>query len=392
LGSDVEDWVQNWCNQYGGDTCAEGGGELAQHPGQPVPDDKFKVGESVTYKGDSKWKVERFRPGGVLVKHENGTKKWVSPNSIVGEQKQPAEEKEPEEKGGNPITALKPNASVDERLKAFTSFIDQTQPVGLKPEEQKRLEELGKKIKSRSVKAKDKVALMDEYARLSSQQETRHWQNNKEEARAIAREAFVRAFKTDTPADATFEAGVPSFRDGAPYKPTEPLQIAAMDNAKGFVTSLLGQHPDDGTIPFKFYKEHGNNRAHAADNYINVGNYTQNAAVLVHEMGHVIEREKGLADEVNAFLSARVGNEPLKPIAGLPGEHGRDDKFDAAFGASARYVGKTYPDGATEVVSMTLQKMYENPAHLARTDPELMKFVIGIVRDSKSRVQTARLA
>ena len=45
----------------------------------------------------------------------------------------------------------------------------------------------------------------------------------------------------------------------------------------------------------------------------------------------------------------------------------------------AFYTGKEYPDKATEIVSMGLELLYEDPYNFAKADPEFFDFIMGIL-------------
>lgn len=118
------------------------------------------------------------------------------------------------------------------------------------------------------------------------------------------------------------------------------------------------------------------------------------AVAVIHEYGHHLEyRVPGVKEAAQKFLSERVGDEPFTkiaekyPDAGLrASEKGRKDDFDKTFGEvsgesghRAYYVGKHYDDGATEVVSMGMEKMYKDPVKFAKQDPEYFNFVMGML-------------
>jgi hypothetical protein len=123
-----------------------------------------------------------------------------------------------------------------------------------------------------------------------------------------------------------------------------------------------------------------------------------NRDLTVHEMGHHVEFQvdgvKGVARE---FLAHRVGNQPLRKLKELfpdtnykDDEEGRDDDFGRAFGAGSRaswYVGKHY-QGATEIVSMGLEKLHADPLGFARDDPEYAGFILGILDGSLRKSST----
>ena len=109
-------------------------------------------------------------------------------------------------------------------------------------------------------------------------------------------------------------------------------------------------------------------------------------STVLHEIGHALEyRYPEAAEASRAFLKKRQGAEQpqkLKDVAGGSYEDheiGIKDKFDKAFDESGWYVGKQYAHGSTEIMSMGLQKAYENPAEFAKKDPEFFKFVTGIL-------------
>ncbi len=116
------------------------------------------------------------------------------------------------------------------------------------------------------------------------------------------------------------------------------------------------------------------------------------AGVLIHEMGHTIDFNiPSVRHAVVEFLDHRVGSQQPRKLKDLfPGsayrddELGRDDDFAKAFGqSSAWYVGKKYDTpGVTEVLSMGLQQLYEDPLTFAKHDPEYTKFILGILDGS----------
>jgi hypothetical protein len=126
-------------------------------------------------------------------------------------------------------------------------------------------------------------------------------------------------------------------------------------------------------------------RSYYADGAVNLGADSHNA-IAVHEIGHHLEAMPHIRAACHAFLEHRHGDEPYRELNEVtsggyaPGEKGRKDNFDKVFGPrSAYYVGKTYKNGATELLSMGIQALYENPAKLAQQDPELCRFIVGVL-------------
>jgi hypothetical protein len=88
------------------------------------------------------------------------------------------------------------------------------------------------------------------------------------------------------------------------------------------------------------------------------------------------------------FLMHRVGNKkPQQLNKVFPGsnygdsEVGRKDQFDKAFGETAAwYCGKDYPNKATEILSMGIQIMKDDPGVFFAKDPEYAKFIMTVLQ------------
>jgi hypothetical protein len=111
---------------------------------------------------------------------------------------------------------------------------------------------------------------------------------------------------------------------------------------------------------------------------------------VAHEAGHGIEYNiPGLQALAHEYIARRIPSAevPIRfvdlfPTMGFrPDEVGRKGDFDKYFVAhQAYYVGKVYSQGSTELISMGIEHLYGNPAEFARRDPELVKFLIGVLR------------
>lgn len=116
---------------------------------------------------------------------------------------------------------------------------------------------------------------------------------------------------------------------------------------------------------------------------------TSRAHTVVHELGHNVEFQHCLSS-AKEFLAHRVGNEAPTQLKKIfperkyrSDEFGRKDHFDRFMSLNeAYYTGKDYKGYCTEVVSMGLQKLYEDPAGFASKDPEYAKFICGILDGS----------
>ena len=98
--------------------------------------------------------------------------------------------------------------------------------------------------------------------------------------------------------------------------------------------------------------------------------------VIIHETAHYMEaKSPGLSKKVKAFYNYRTKDSPLEwlgPGYG-PKEMTRKDRFIDA------YMGKDYPK-ATEILSMGMEYMHNDPIRLATKDPEMFDFIFNILR------------
>jgi cell fate (sporulation/competence/biofilm development) regulator YmcA (YheA/YmcA/DUF963 family) len=110
----------------------------------------------------------------------------------------------------------------------------------------------------------------------------------------------------------------------------------------------------------------------------------------IHELGHQIEDNlkegRKLAAEFQKYRVAKAGTktEKLKDVFPKSGydefEKGNPDGFRTVMTKSdAYYAGKTYSDGSTELTSMGLELLYNNPEHFAKHDPEFFNFITGLL-------------
>lgn len=209
------------------------------------------------------------------------------------------------------------------------------------------------------------------------------------------REKFLEKFKVATPSKVNMD--VPwgadqELKDRAElagitkYDPSTPEEVKAMKTCTDFLSNLTnGMEMACTTIKLGDRASYmdGSSQLKLGPT-VNVGGSALKPGVLIHEMGHHIEEaKKGAKEKVLAFLEKRVGGEKEQDLTafGMPGEKGRKDNFDKVFDmASAYYIGKVYPDGGTEVLSMGIQKLYEDPATFIKRDPEFAQLIIDILR------------
>ena len=121
-------------------------------------------------------------------------------------------------------------------------------------------------------------------------------------------------------------------------------------------------------------------RSHAIGTSIHLSKKAD-STVVAHEFGHALETSVATGSLVRGFLVGRVAGQPAKHMGDGydDDEVGFDDDFGKAFGSQARYVGKIYPGGETEVLSMGIEKLMKDPVNFAKMDPEHFKLTVGIL-------------
>jgi hypothetical protein len=100
---------------------------------------------------------------------------------------------------------------------------------------------------------------------------------------------------------------------------------------------------------------------------------------IIHEYGHFLEMTSSdLQAKRAAFLQRRAGTETPSPLGGHYSSYevAVRDKFKEP------YIGKIYKEGdASEVISMGMQLLFDDPVKLARDDPSLFDFITTVLRE-----------
>lgn len=177
--------------------------------------------------------------------------------------------------------------------------------------------------------------------------------------------------------------------------PLSTLTTKTRDNVKAAQQWLASVMESGGNAPITTkIGERAGARAHFSNSRDHIQAKTgESIDVVVHEYGHAIDyRVTTAGDPVVKrsleFLAHRVGDEATTDMrrkfgTGDPGEKGRKDKFESVFNEySAYYTGKDYGQDATEIVSMGLQLLYDDPIKFAKGDPEFFKFIVGVLDGS----------
>jgi hypothetical protein len=112
------------------------------------------------------------------------------------------------------------------------------------------------------------------------------------------------------------------------------------------------------------------------------------ASTVAHEMGHLLEHKiPSWGRAAREFLEYRTAGEAASRLRDVSDrgygadEVGKRDRFADAFGENDYYVGKQYPR-ATEITSMAVEKLMDDPSGFATQDPEFCKFILGLLDGS----------
>ena len=123
-------------------------------------------------------------------------------------------------------------------------------------------------------------------------------------------------------------------------------------------------------------------------------NLASTTRTAVHEMGHNLDRQLQILESKDSiykvptgiqskkYLHSRTVGELPEKLRKLFPSHGykadevtKKDKFKDA------YTGRLYPQGdASEILSMGVQYLYDDPIGFAQTDPAHFKFVVNTLR------------
>lgn len=103
--------------------------------------------------------------------------------------------------------------------------------------------------------------------------------------------------------------------------------------------------------------------------------------VVVHEVGHALEHRGGQIDKVMAFFDQRTAGENWEKLSALTGNPGYDDSEVAKKDKWLHpYMGKDYQRQFTEIVSMGVELMADDPADFAKKDPDMFDFIFNLLR------------
>jgi len=137
------------------------------------------------------------------------------------------------------------------------------------------------------------------------------------------------------------------------------------------------------------FKQKGGRRAYYSEEgfpggavFINPG--SGNVQTGVHEMGHWLEyKVPGLQKEATDFLNRRTAGEFAQKLKKLTGKNYKSSEVAKPDKFTNPYIGKIYPHGATEIISMGMEQLYHNPAGFAKDDPDYFKFMYSVIHKKR---------
>lgn len=138
-----------------------------------------------------------------------------------------------------------------------------------------------------------------------------------------------------------------------------------------------------GTVDGKtaYLKAGGRGRSRCAGNTCFLTTSARQS-VTIHEMGHWLEHNDAkVRQKATQFLLSRTEGQKAIPLRKLVPKSGYD-KYEIAIPDKFTdpYMGKIYGHGSTEIVSMGMQEMWNNPAEFAAADPEYFDFMYNLLR------------
>lgn len=139
--------------------------------------------------------------------------------------------------------------------------------------------------------------------------------------------------------------------------PKEPVKAMAIKGGKG-----------------RCHYSHNNDRLEMANE--------ANAPDVAHELMHWLEKKNPkVLDNSLTFLEYRTQGEEAQQLKVLTGIKKYDtDEVAKPDNFFSPYCGKIYNHQATEIMSMGIERIFENPKEFAETDREYMSFVISNLR------------
>lgn len=186
-----------------------------------------------------------------------------------------------------------------------------------------------------------------------------------------------------------------------PAEVAEKVQIGV-----DYFRLIVGNHPDlrKLSINIRYFENQPEQRAFFSEGrndkppYVELPKAKLGLHVIVHELGHWLESASPETHKLaKQFLKRRAGKEAPRLLSELTGNPNyKNHEFAVKDEFRIPYIGKyytlkwsTWKPGmpfnwedayASEVISMGVQYMYENPAYFAQQDPDMFDFIFNVLR------------
>jgi len=185
-----------------------------------------------------------------------------------------------------------------------------------------------------------------------------------------------------------------------PAEVAEKVQIGV-----DYFKLIVGNHPDlkKLSIRIRYFENQPERRAFfqgfgKKPPYVELSKADVRLNIIVHELGHWLESASPETHKlVKQFLKRRAGKEAPQTLSKLTGNSNyENDEFGVKDEFAVPYIGKYYTEPslawkpgmpvnwenvyASEVISMGVQYIYENPAYFAQRDPDMFDFIFDVLR------------
>jgi hypothetical protein len=156
-----------------------------------------------------------------------------------------------------------------------------------------------------------------------------------------------------------------------------PTLYGTVERTREFLRKIVNDpHRRYTSLDIREHKDYGF-RAYHQKGELHLATW-DGAWVVAHEFGHQMEyMDSKRAQAARNYLAERSKGEILESMNRITGKSGYDpserawrDKWKEP------YTGKHYSSGSTEITSMGLQKLYEDPAGFAKEDPDFFRFTL----------------
>lgn len=150
--------------------------------------------------------------------------------------------------------------------------------------------------------------------------------------------------------------------------------------AMTFLHRIAGRAIEDLEITVEATKKehYGGNRAYCSGQTISLTKWS-NASTIVHEIGHAIDHGSDIGKASKAFMVRRSINRGTEADHLGSGYESDEVAFKGAF-AVGDYTSKWYhSEDSSEVLSMGLQHLFQNPAAFLKDDPEHAAYVVAVL-------------